>query len=173
MDWVGSRGCSSGGKRCSFPRQGPKSRAEQRRHKQCSEEHGRPAMFTLRRKIHQLKLLFGCREGTQRSPKHQGGDRSAGCLPCSHGARAVGEKTEPPHIHALVQPSFRTFSITTLQLANSSLVLRLDTGPLLDAPHDPLPHQPLFLVSVFSASSTGSCPQQRLRYVIHAHTSEG
>ena len=119
MDWVGSRGCSSGGKRCSFPRQGPKSRAEQRRHKQCSEEHGRPAMFTLRRKIHQLKLLFGCREGTQRSPKHQGGDRSAGCLPCSHGARAVGEKTEPPHIHALVQPSFRTFSITTLQLANS------------------------------------------------------
>ena len=119
VDWVGSRGCSSGGKRCSFPRQGPKSRAEQRRHKQCSEEHGRPAMFTLRRKIHQLKLLFGCREGTQRSPKHQGGDRSAGCLPCSHGARAVGEKTEPPHIHALVQPSFRTFSITTLQLANS------------------------------------------------------
>lgn len=99
--------------------EGPKSRAEQRRHKQCSEEHGRPAMFTLRRKIHQLKLLFGCREGTQRSPKHQGGDRSAGCLPCSHGARAVGEKTEPPHIHALVQPSFRTFSITTLQLANS------------------------------------------------------
>ena len=119
MEWVGSRGCSSGGKRCSFPRQGPESRAEKRGHKQCSEEHVRPAMFTLRRKIHQLKLLFGCRGGTQRSPKHQGGDRSAGCLPCSHGARAVGEKTEPPHIHALVQPSFRTFSITALQLVNS------------------------------------------------------
>ena len=45
MGWVGGRGCGSGEKRCSFPRQGPESRAEKRGHKQCSEEHVRPAMF--------------------------------------------------------------------------------------------------------------------------------
>ena len=80
----------------------------------------------LRRKIHQLQLLFGCREGTQYSPKHQGGDRSAGCLPCPHRAggpprSSVGDRQTLHNIHALVQPSFRTLSITAFQLANSSL----------------------------------------------------
>lgn len=121
MEWVGGRGCSSGGKRCSFPRQGPESRAENRGHKPCSEEHGRPAMFHAEKEDPSTKTTLWLQRRDPTFPQAPSGRQECRCLPCPHGAGAVEKETDPPHIHALAQPSFRTRSITALQLANSSL----------------------------------------------------
>lgn len=126
MGWVGGRGCGSGEKRCSFPRQGPESRAEKRGHKQCSEEHVRPAMFQVEKEDPSTKTTLWMQRRDPILPQAPRGRQECrmSALPSQSWRSSPllrGGQTDPPHIHALVQPSFRTLSITAFQLANSSL----------------------------------------------------
>lgn len=174
--WSGweAEGVAQVGKDAAFPGKSPKAEPRTEGTSHAVRSTADQPCSTLRRKIHPLKLLFGCREGTQHSPKHQAGDRSADvCLALTELELWRRRQTLHTFMHWLSPVSGPAPSLlSSWRTPPCPLVLRLGPGPLLNAPHDPLPQQPLGLVSIISASSIGSSPQQCLR-VIHAHTSEG